>query len=106
MINLKQTNLIGMTKEELLEIATQEVQEYQEARQYNQVYQNIPRLKNLEAIEKRLGAYALGDENVINTRRVIKDLLNQDVYKKTTPPKATTNYSNYEDYINARLRSR
>lgn len=106
MINLSQTNLIGMTRNELLDIAKQEVQEYKEARQYNQVYQNIPILKNLEALEKRLQAFSMGDEEVMSIRGEVKDLLNQDVYKKTSPIKTITNFSSYEDYINARLRSK
>lgn len=106
MINLSQTNLIGMSRNELVDIAKQEVQEYKEARHYNQVSQNIPRLKNLEAIDKRLGAFAFGDEEVMNIRGEVKDLLNQDVYKKTTQPKTITNFSSYEDYIKARLRSK
>ncbi len=106
MIKLSNTNLISMSKEELIQIAKQEIKEYKEARQYNQVYQNIPRLKNLEAIEKRLQAFSVGDSEVLNLRVEIKDLLNEDVYKKTELPKAITPFSSYEDYINARLRSK
>lgn len=106
MINVKQTDLLGKTRNELVDIAKQEVQEYKEARVCNQLYQNIPRVKNLEAIDKRLGAFAFGDEEVMNLRGEIKDLLNQDVYKKTTPPKTIPNFPSYEDYINARLRSK
>lgn len=106
MINAKKTNIIYMGRNELLEIAKQELESYKAERQYNQVHQNIPRLKNLEVINKRLGAFSFGDSEVLKLRSEIKDLLNEDVYKKTEPPKAITHFSSYEDYINARLRSK
>ena len=95
MINLSKTNLLGMTRNEVVEIAKQELEEYKEARQYNQVYQNIPILKNLESIEKRLQAFSIGDSEVLNLRNEIKDLLNEDVYKKTESPKGRI-LSDYE----------
>lgn len=106
MMNLNQTNLINKDKQELLYIAKQELQEYKEARQYNQVSSNIPRIKNLEALEKRLAYFSLCDSEVSATRNEIKSLLNEDVYKKPNLSKAINPFSSYEEYLNARLRSR
>lgn len=106
MIKLSNTDLISMSKEELIQIARKEVEEYKEDRQYKQVYQNIPRIKNLEAIEKRLQYHSIHDKEALDIRVEIKDMLNQDVYKKTEQPKAITHFSSYENYINARLRSK
>lgn len=106
MIKLSKRNLITLNKEELLEITKQELQEYKEARKYNQVSSNIPRIKNLEALDKRLGYFAIADSEVHEVRVEVKKLLNEDVYKKTELPKATTHFSSYEDYLKARLRSK
>lgn len=85
MINLSNTNLLAMGRNEALEITKQELEEYKEARIYNQVSSNIPRLKNLEALDKRLGYFAVGDIEVNEVRNEVKQLLNEDVYKKVTP---------------------
>lgn len=93
MIDLNKTDLLAMGRNEALETTKQELEEYKEARVYNQVYQNIPRLKNLEALDKRLGAFAFGDTEVINIRTEVKQLLNEDVYKKTTSPRAINRFT-------------
>lgn len=85
MINLSNTNLLAMGRNEALEITKQELEEYKEARIYNQVSSNLPRLKNLEALDKRLGYFAVGDIEVNEVRNEVKQLLNEDVYKKVTP---------------------
>lgn len=106
MINLNRTDLISMGRNEVLDITKQELEEYKQARIYSQVSSNIPIIKNLEALEKRLGYFALADSEVQEIRAEVKKLLNEDVYKKTELPKAITHFSSYEDYINARLRSK
>lgn len=106
MMNLKQTDLINKDKQELLEISKKELQEYKESRQYTQLSSNIARIKNLETLEKRLAYFSLCDSEVSDTRNEIKSLLNEDVYKKTNLSKSINPFSSYEEYLNARLRSR
>lgn len=106
MINLNKTNLIAMGRNELLEITRQELEEYKQARIYNQVTNNIPRIKNLEVLDKRLGYFAVGDNEVQEVRTEVKDLLNEDVYKKTTPKGRILNdyeikQKQYSDYMSA-----
>lgn len=106
MINLNKINLISMGRNELLEITRQELEEYKQARIYNQVSNNILRIKNLEALDKRLGYFAVGDNEVQEVRTEVKDLLNEDVYKKTNPKgRLLSDYEvkqkQYSDYMNA-----
>lgn len=98
MINLSNTNLLAMGRNEALEITKQELAEYKEARIYNQVSSNISILKNLEALDKRLGYFSIGDSEVNEVRAEVKYLLNEDVYKKTS----TTNkvFNPYEVIYN------
>lgn len=78
-------NLLGMNREQALAYAKDNLECYKIERQYGQVGNNLPRLKTLERIDKRLGVFALGDSEVSEVRNNIKQLLNEDVYKKTSP---------------------
>lgn len=106
MFDIRKTDIIVLGRNELLEITKGELEKYKLERQYGQVGNNIPRLKNLDALEKRLGYFSIGDSEVSEVRNEVKQLLNEDVYKRPTPKGQIQNFSCAEEYIKARLRSK
>lgn len=78
-------NLLGMNRNEVLALAKENLESYKIERQSGLVSNNLPRLKTLERIDKRLGVFALGDSEILEVRNEVKQLLNEDVYKKTSP---------------------
>ena len=85
MFDIRKTDLRMLGRNELLDVTKQELESYKIERQYGQVGNNLPRLKNLETLNKRLGYYSIGDLEVSEVRNEVKQLLNEDVYKKTSP---------------------
>lgn len=98
MINLAQTNLLSLSKEDLLNITKQEIQEYVQVREYNSLTSNIPRVKNLEALDRRLQVYSIEDGQALELRNEIHKLLNNDVYINKKIKKNSGSLSNYEVY--------
>lgn len=94
MFNVSITDLSQLTKEELIELTANELNEYKEVRKVSDLTSNIPRIKNLEALEKKLQFYSLVDEESFQLRNEIKEILNEDVYRKTDTKRDTL--SNYE----------
>lgn len=85
MFDIRKTDLRMLGRNELLDITKQELESYKIERQRGLVSNNLPRLKNLETLNKRLGYYSIGDLEVSEVRNEVKQLLNEDVYKKTSP---------------------
>ena len=85
MFDIRKTDLRMLGRNELLDVTKQELESYKIERQYGQVGNNLPRLKNLETLNKRLRYYSIGDLEVSEVRNEVKQLLNEDVYKKTSP---------------------
>ena len=85
MFDIRKTDLRMLGRNELLDVTKQELESYKIERQRGLVSNNLPRLKNLETLNKRLGYYSIGDLEVSEVRNEVKQLLNEDVYKKTSP---------------------
>lgn len=101
MINLNTTDLNNLNKEELKSLAVNELNEYMEARERANLSSNIRQVKILEALEKRLQAHYLVDEEAFLLRSKIHEVLNEDVYRKTDTKKDTlSNYEVMQNYYN------
>lgn len=101
MINLNTTDLNNLTKEELINLAVNELNEYKEAREVSNLSSNIRLAKELEVIEKRLQYYSLVDEEALLLRSKINEVLNEDVHKKTSTKRETlSNYEVMQNYYN------
>lgn len=101
MINLNTTDLNNLTKEELINLAVNELNEYKEAREIANLSSNIRQVKILEALEKRLQGHSLVDEEALLLRREINGVLNEDVHKKTSTKRETlSNYEVMQNYYN------
>ena len=85
MFDIRKTDLRMLGRNELLDITKQELESYKIERQRGLVSNNLPRLKNLETLNKRLGYFSIGDSEVLEVRNEVNLLLNEDVYKKTSP---------------------
>lgn len=101
MINLNTTDLNNLTKEELINLAVNELNEYKVAREVATLSSNIRQVKILEALEKKLQGHSLVDEEAYIIRTEIKGILNKDVYRKTDTKKDTlSNYEVMQNYYN------
>lgn len=101
MINLNTTDLNILTKEELKNLAERELNEYMDARERANLSSNIKQVKILEALEKKLQGHSLVDEEALLLRREINEVLNEDVYRKTSAKKETlSTYEVMQNYYN------
>lgn len=101
MINLNTTDLNNLTKEELINLAVNELNEYKVAREVATLSSNIRQVKILEALEKKLQGHSLVDEEAYIIITEIKGILNKDVYRKTDTKKDTlSNYEVMQNYYN------
>lgn len=101
MINLNTTDLNNLTKEELINLAVNELNEYKEARKIANLSSNIRQVKILEALEKKLQGHSLVDEEALLLRSEINGVLNEDVHKKTSAKKETlSTYEVMQNYYN------
>ena len=101
MINLNTIDLNNLTKEELINLAVNELNEYKEAREVANLSSNIRQVKVLEALEMRLQGHYLVDEEAFLLRNEIKEVLNEDVHKKTSTKRETlSNYEVMQNYYN------
>ena len=104
MLDIRKINLLDLGRNELLDVTKKELEYYKVERQSGLVSNNLPRLKTLERIDKRLGVFALGDSEILEGRNEVKQLLNEDVYKKTSPKgRILSNYeikqNHYKNFI-------
>lgn len=101
MLNLNTTDLNNLTKEELIDLAVNELNEYKEAREIANLSSNIRQVKILEALEKKLQGHSLVDEEALLLRSEINEVLNEDVHKKTSAKKETlSTYEVMQNYYN------
>ena len=107
MINLEKTNLRAMKRDEILNITRQELEEYKQVRVSNtNSCEKLVRQKNLQTLERRLQPFGMGDSEVLEVRIEINGLLDEDVYRKTTPKERVLNEyelnrKQYSDYLTA-----
>lgn len=106
MLDITKLNLNSLSKDEILAITKQELEEYKTARQYNNVSSNITRIKALDKLNKRLSYFAMYDSNIQSVRSEINTLLNEDVYKQDTKDYSLKPFSSREEFIKAHLRSK
>lgn len=101
MFNLNITDLTQLTKNELINLTVDTLNDYKEVREIANLSSNIRQIKILEALEKRLQCHSLVDENVYILRTEINSILNEDVYKKTSSKRETlSNYEVHQNYLN------
>ncbi len=101
MINLNTTDLTQLTKEELLNLAVDTLNDYKEAREVSNLSSNIRQVKILEALEKNLQRHSLIDEEVSIVRSEINSILNEDVHKNTSCKRdILSNYEVHQNYLN------
>lgn len=101
MLNLNTTDLSNLSVEDIKNLAKQELSEYKAVRENTNLSNNINRVKNLDTLEKRLQGHSMNDSEALSIRSEIKDLLNVDVYKKTTDKRKTlSNYEVMQNYYN------